>query len=124
LGARTLHPVRRRSCGARERKEGYGRTNIGRQLDRVNLVVELSFLEIGIDRIGSLQSSMLDTPHRGVRRTVATNCSANVLHAGRIGFPKKRSTKARKNDEDIIRVAASLASTDDPIRFNSCSERM
>ena len=33
--------------------------------------------------------------------TVATSCSANVLQAGCIGLPKKRSTKARKNDEDI-----------------------
>ena len=47
----------------------------------------------------------------GLGATVVTNCFANALHAGCIDLPKKLSTKARKNDADIIIEAANFAST-------------
>jgi len=50
--------------------------------------------------------------------TVATTCTANLSHAGRIGLSKKWSTQARRMHEDNSMEAAKLASTRLSIRRN------
>src|SRR6516162_2059381 len=80
-----------------------------------------------IDCNGNAASSLPEGACRVYQRsgaTVATSCLSNLLHGGGMDLPKKLSTKARKNDAEIIIEAANFASTREAMRSNRCSERM